>query len=487
MSPCWGRIIGYVCLSFALGLAIPPLFQADRRSETVTHPVVFLTAVALNSKALAPACKAEPLAISDAYLDQAPLVKAAVARLLKQGPQEGGVQIFSRQPAALAERLGQGQAGSFCFAYGGQLYLLRPHIVQGDNRAAVWVAGVQTPRPDLAKALGREDLADYPALAGRLAELDELSEKAIERYQRAQRQKGQAARPTKEAVSDHERAAQAWRQIEESARANHEWINDLRDQSRFSPYYRRSRLDMPPERWHSLMKSLGNSDNWQAFTYGGYLFIGQVEQLTETVEVLIGGAFWGRVIAAGLLFILGLWVMRRAYLVGPGIRLNPQWAAVFADTVFILAAAFGAYCIVDLAMADLLGALAQMDEAVQAVCALMYLPSLVFMAVFAARLACQTLEITPAAVIRHGPGGRRMLPWESVQGFELQDTHVLVGRVGILIPRKLQTMLVIKAEEGDVAVVEPGLRAIKEKVVGELGKMVPPRLQNDIQRLSRDW
>ena len=362
-----------------------------------------------------------------------------------------------------------------------------PHIIQGDNRAEVWIAGLRTQLPDLAKALTTEEVAAYPALANRLTELVELSDKAFERYQRKQFEKEQASKPTKEAVADQERAAQAWRQIEERARANHEWVEALRDQNRADPYYQRVRLDMQPERWDSLMKRLGNSDNWPAFTYGGYLFIGQVNSLTETIAVPIRGAFWGRMIAAGLLFILGLWVMRKAYLVGPGIRLNPQWAALFTDTAFILTAGFGAYCITDLVLSDLLGALAQMDEAVQVVCAVMYLPSLLFLAFFAARLACQTLEITPTAVTRHGPGGRRMLPWENIQGFELQDTHVLVGRVGILMPRKLQTMLVIKAEEGDVAVVEPGMQAIKQKLVSELGKMAPPRLQDDIQQLSLDW
>ena len=118
--------------------------------------------------------------------------------------------------------------------------------------------------------------------------------------------------------------------------------------------------------------------------------------------------------------------MGGAYRVGPGIRLNPMWAAVFADLAFILAAGFGAYCITDYTMSELLGALAQMDEALQVVCSLMYLPCLLFLAAFAARMGCQTLEITPEAVTRHGPGGRRMLPWERIQGFELKNSHVMV-------------------------------------------------------------
>ena len=152
-----------------------------------------------------------------------PWSKRPLFALPSLGPRAGGEQIYSKQPAELAQRLGQGKARRLCLAHGNKIYLLRPHIIPGDRRATLWLAGLQKPDPALVPALGAEDLASHPALAARLAELDKLRDQAWDRHQRRSQERTSTHQPGSQAAPDHRAAARSWSEMEQRVRASHDW------------------------------------------------------------------------------------------------------------------------------------------------------------------------------------------------------------------------------------------------------------------------
>jgi len=95
--------------------------------------------------------------------------------------------------------------------------------------------------------------------------------------------------------------------------------------------------------------------------------------------------------------------------------------------------------------------------------------------------------VTVEGLTWHGPGDSRFLPWEQVRGLALHETYVAVSRVGLVVPKRLQTKLVIKGMEKDIYLYEPGLKRTKRGIVAAFRQYGPPRLGADLERVALDW
>ena len=118
---------------------------------------------------------------------------------------------------------------------------------------------------------------------------------------------------------------------------------------------------------------------------------------------------------------------------------------------------------------------------------LAFFPVTVFFALFATKLMGQSLAVTPQEVTVYTYGKPNPISWKDIRGFDLKDTHVAVGRVGILMPRKLQTKLVIQTTRGAIELVEAGTKKIKERIIRELKRNAPERLKRDIASVGEKW
>ena len=91
-------------------------------------------------------------------------------------------------------------------------------------------------------------------------------------------------------------------------------------------------------------------------------------------------------------------------------------------------------------------------------------------------------------VVWHGPGPNRTMYWDDITGLELRDSHVLVGRMGFHMPRRLQTKLVFKTVgEDEQELFEPGTRSRKKAISRLLKRYAPDRLNEDLKQIIEKW
>ena len=190
---------------------------------------------------------------------------------------------------------------------------------------------------------------------------------------------------------------------------------------------------------------------------------------------------------AALGFLAGVWVMTKGYVSRRGFVVTPRWGVVFADVMFTLACGAMAFGMLEYCLAGWLAAPSLLDEGVQVVMSWMLVPFAAFTAFYAANMAAQSLEVNQEGLIWHGPSESCFIPWDDVRGLKLHDTYVAVSRVGRVMPKRLQTKLVIKGPAEDIHLYEPGLKRTKRDIVAAIQHHGPPRLGSDLERIALDW
>ncbi len=127
------------------------------------------------------------------------------------------------------------------------------------------------------------------------------------------------------------------------------------------------------------------------------------------------------------------------------------------------------------------------DDAVRGICSIAYLPVTAFCALFSAHQFSQSVEITSEGLSLHYPGTSRFVKWRDVRGFDLRDSYTVVGRSGTMLPRKLQTKLLIETTDGVTSLVEPAMKETKRKLIRTIKEKAPERLWPDLENVKQKW
>ncbi len=208
------------------------------------------------------------------------------------------------------------------------------------------------------------------------------------------------------------------------------------------------------------------------------IFVEEV-QLKRQVRII-------RYILAAVFLLSGLTLIRRVYKIPPGIPINPRWAAITVDTVFVLFLSIMAYCMVAYGLKRFTGITSYLYNPVaMGIAAAAYIPVIIFCSYFAFNLSVQSIEIGDEGVRVHHPANVLFSAWKNIQGLELKETYTVAGGSEFRAPRKLQTKLVIHATHGDMELFEPGLKKTKSALINELKNNAPQRLQGEIGKLIK--
>lgn len=483
------RLLGYLCLGLSLGLGVPPWFQPDRKREYVTQPGVFLASLALSRDKLNEACGENPPVLDSRNLKAYPEMSKAL-RVLK-GTHPGHKRVFfkSSEARALAERQGRLGTKLLCLSFEGGVYLLRiPH--QGNpSQSSLAQVGASPMQAAAARPLSPGDFERGPFLKAYIVGLVNQAKTSAKREKRIKelRDKLSNNRGQKQASGlDH--AAGALSDIKLKRKLYMERLAASRGRAASRPYYQEVRSPAAFQQWSPFLKGLGLSSGQGYVKTSDYLIRVSVRDYSEWVTTKLTSVSWARKILGALLFILGLWVMRRAYAPRRGMAINPRWVAVFADVVFVLAMGVLAAGPLDYGLERWLGLLPLMDQALQMTLCIMYLPSLFFLAWMAANLGGQSLEVDSTGVTWHGPVASRLLPWDHIRSLNLHNSYVMVSRVGLPIPRRLQTKLVFELINGqEQELFEPGARKRKQGLLAALAEYAPNRLHSDLRSIAEQW
>ena len=202
---------------------------------------------------------------------------------------------------------------------------------------------------------------------------------------------------------------------------------------------------------------------------------------------LLKSRVWvAKYIPAAVFLFSGFFLMRRVYTLQPGITVNPRWAAITGDTIFILFLSIAAYCMIAYGLKRYTGMTPYLyDPIAMGMTTAAYIPIIIFCAFFASNLSTQSIEIGDEGIKVYYPANFLYSSWKDIQGFDLKETYTVAGGNEFRAPRKLQTKLVIHTNRGDMELFEPGLKKTKSALISALGDNAPQRLQGEIEKLIK--
>ncbi len=436
------RWIGYLTLSLALALAIGP-FSGQMNVEE-TGPRLYLTSVAITKSNgqqpdLTSWCDKKPFNILEQDLIGFPALNQALAKLTNSPFEDGGIYVKEDGIKEFTRNVTGGIPRSFCLARQGWIYLVERSFMA--RRATVYLIG-----------LPLSATASLPqAPSGGLRQ-------ALQNYQ-------------------HSRSVAA---------PEPENLPREADDNGLEPI----QTDIPPLDWLAAVKV--EDDRPAALVADDRVYLGRVMDIPHTLKTPIPAFAPVRYGLAFIFLVLGLWVMRGSIRKNPGFRVSPGWAARFGDAMFILLGAVGAFGALEYGLIEWVGAVPGLaddleSEGLRVVSAAMWVPVTLVCAMFTANLATQSLEVTQKGITGYGPGKPNFAAWGDIMGLDLSSDYVAVGRVGLLIPRKLQTRLVIETKGDSLTLFEPANKLTKHGILNAIKEHGPSRLAPDLERIRNDW
>jgi hypothetical protein len=476
LNPFTRRLLGYISLSLFLAFVAGP--YTEKKIVSKTEPVVYLSTVALNSSAQRPACLEGVTHVSEKDLTSFPMIQKAVSSLSRSPIESNQVSLYGGNLEAFIKRtLGQSQR-EICFEYGGRTFKLTWLIIRA--MGTLYLVGLN--EPPSVPSLAKSSLSKYPEMAAYI--------KTLERTARATKD----LEPKEKTAPAGSPSGESIKTLDDAMRQFERMQHQIEKQRMVSPavnrgdFFKSERTKLDWDEWVSLNRTLGTDQEKAVFRIGDYLIIGASEALPELVPMNIEWFKTGRYLFATVFLFSGFFAMRGIYRRRPGINLNPGWSAVIGDGIFILFIGFGAYCLIEYGMSKCFAMTSFMDdEVVRGLCSIAYLPVTAFCALFAAKQFSQSVEVASEGLTLHYPGGSKVLPWQDIQGFDLKETYTVVGRGGIMLPRKLQTKLIIHTTDGVTSLFEPGFKETKQKLISTIKDKAPERLQSDLEKVSEEW
>jgi len=434
------RWIGYLTLSLALALAIGP-FSGQMNVEE-TGPRLYLTSAAITKPNgqqpdLASWCDKKPFNILEQDLIGFPALEQALVKLTKPPFEDGHIYVKEDRIKEFTRNVTGGIPRSFCIARQGWVYLVERSFLA--KRANVYLIGL----PLSATAY----LPQAPP--GGLKQ-------ALQDFQHSQ----SVATPKPE--------------------------ESPREADNLGPV----RTNIPPLDWLAAVKV--EDDQPAALVVDDRVYLGWVMDIPEALKTPLPAFTPVRYGLAFVFLLLGLWVMRGSIRKNPGFRVSPGWAARFGDGMFILLGAVGAFGALEYGLIEWAGAVPGLaddleSEAVRMVSAAMWVPVTLVCAMFTANLATQSLEVTQKGITGYGPGKPNFAAWGDITGLDISSDYVAVGRVGLLIPRKLQTRLIIETKGDSLTLFEPANKLTKHGILNAIKEHGPSRLAPDLERIRNDW
>lgn len=489
MNPFTVRLLAYLCLGLSLALGVPPWFQADSKKEWITEAGVFLWSLALSRGNLPQVCGGNIPVLDSQAMNAYPDMSRALQAVERRGGDNNRVYFKSGEARALAEKQGLSEAKRLCFSFNGGAYLLRIRPQHSSTQSYLVQVGANSMQTAAAKPLSPGDLERYPFLE---AYIVGLANQAAARAKRGERIKKLSDKLSnnggRQPASKMDQAARDFSEINLKQRLFRERLAASRQRMASGPYYQEVRSPAPLEQWSPFLEGLGLISGQGSLKTSDYLIRVSVRDFSEWVTTKLSVVSWIRKISGAVLFILGLWILLKAYGPRRGIEINPRWAVVFGDVVFVLGLGVLTAGPLDYALPHWFGLLPLLDEPLQVTLSIMYLPCLFLLAWMAANLGSQSLEVDPGGVVWHCPVASRFLAWDDIISLSLRKSYVMVSRVGMPMPRRLQTKLVFKlAGDREQEMFEPGTKNRKQTILAALTQHAPNRLHRDLERLLQEW
>lgn len=216
-----------------------------------------------------------------------------------------------------------------------------------------------------------------------------------------------------------------------------------------------------------VQRHLDTYNDGQRFRTNGKVygpeFGSDITEISGEVKNLSAGL---RIIGV-ILLLLGLALVRTIYFRKKGIMVNPKKIAFLYDFITLLFAVPSAYVLTTAALQKYFFIEPVFYEQEMTFMGIFFfIFGIPFMAIFTSRLTSQSVAFSKRGILVDSLNRKDFITWENIQSVAFSNEYVLVGRVGTVIPKKLQKSLKIEGEGETVLLInEPQLKSVKRKIV----------------------
>ena len=187
--------------------------------------------------------------------------------------------------------------------------------------------------------------------------------------------------------------------------------------------------------------------------------------------------------------LIGFMLVRRLYIRKRGIMVNPQGIAILYDVITLIFAIPSAYMIVSTILTKTMFIPPIIDEDFGIFMGIFFFcVGLPILTLYTSRFTSQSVEIDPEGIHVDSLIEKDSITWESFDSMDFSDEYVVVGRVGILMPRQLQKRLKLESKTGQHLIInEPQLKSVKRQIVLRFEQHAPDHLRDKIKQLLAKW
>jgi len=247
---------------------------------------------------------------------------------------------------------------------------------------------------------------------------------------------------------------------------------------------------IPRPEWDRMTKRYLNPlVDGQTFYFDGGYYGPEFGLDYVSVEGRVRGLRIGMAVMGVLCLAGGFLLVRRLYVKKAGIMVNPRRVAVLYDAIALAFAIPSAYMAVNSLLEKLLFIPWYVqDDFLVFMGTFLFIGGIPILTLYTSRFTSQGIDITPQGIAVDGMAGNVFLPWESLAGIEFSDEYVAVGRVGIMMPKKIQKRLKLKDTSGrSLLVNEPQLSSVKRKIVHKFNEHAPEALHKEVRERLAKW
>ena len=187
--------------------------------------------------------------------------------------------------------------------------------------------------------------------------------------------------------------------------------------------------------------------------------------------------------------LIGFMLVRRLYIRKRGIMVNPQGIAILYDVITLIFAIPSAYMIVSTILTKTMFIPPIIDEDFGIFMGIFFFcVGLPILTLYTSRFTSQSVEIDPEGIHVDSLIEKDSITWESFDSMDFSDEYVVVGRVGILMPRQLQKRLKLESKTGQHLIInEPQLKSVKRQIALRFEQHTPDHLRDKIKQILDKW
>lgn len=247
---------------------------------------------------------------------------------------------------------------------------------------------------------------------------------------------------------------------------------------------------IPLKEWNKFVaRNLDPLYDSQCFNYKGKVYGPGFNSDFENIEGEIASLSIILKVIGAVLFFSGLFFIRKLYFRKCGIMVNPMWIAALYDGILLLLAVPSAWLLAAFVLQKLLFIEPLFNEPELTFMGIFFfLFGIPFVSVFTSRFTSQSVQFNSVGILVDSISEKSLMKWEFLQSIEFSNEYVWVGRVGTIIPKKLQKSLKFTdTNNNSVVLNEPQLKSVKKKIIANFEKNAPLQIRENFFNLVKGW